>query len=145
MPERLSSRLADILEALALKSGMRILEVGCGPGALARAMAERIGGGYVLGIDRSEKAIRQARDGSATLITQGCLGFRKVSASAFKLNPGDAPFDLAVAIRVGALDGRHPDEAAGSLRAIAAALNRKGRLLIDGGDPLQEIDLKPWR
>jgi SAM-dependent methyltransferase len=124
---------------------MRILEVGCGPGALARAMAERIGGGYVLGIDRSEKAIRQAREGSVGLINQGCLEFRKVSAEAFTLIPGEAPFDLAVAIRVGALDGRHPDKAAGTLKAIAAAMTRRGRLFIDGGHPLKEIDLKSWR
>lgn len=55
--------------------------------------------------------------------------------------PGEAPLDLAVAIRVGALDGRHPELQAASVAAIKAALKPGGRMYIDGGDPLREIDL----
>ena len=145
MSERLSPRLAEILEALPLKAGLRVLEIGCGPGALARAIAERLAGGYVLGIDRSEKAIRKAVDGSSVLIAQGLLDFRRASADMFVLQPGEAPFDLAIAVRVGALDGRHPDQMSRTLQSTAAALTRKGRLFVDGGDPLKEIDLKAWR
>lgn len=112
---------------------------------MARAIAERLAGGYVLGIDRSEKAIRKAVDGSSVLIAQGLLDFRRASADAFVLDRGEAPFDLAVAVRIGALDGRHPDQMGDTIRSVAAALTRKGRLFIDGGDPLKEIDLKPWR
>jgi SAM-dependent methyltransferase len=49
----LSPRLAAIVQALPLRPGLRVLEIGCGPGAAARAILEHIGNGYVLGIDRS--------------------------------------------------------------------------------------------
>jgi protein-L-isoaspartate O-methyltransferase len=39
----LSPRLAAIVEALPLRPGLRVLEIGCGPGAAARAVARRIG------------------------------------------------------------------------------------------------------
>ncbi len=44
-------------------------------------------------------------------------------------------------MRVGALDGRHPDAGKLALEKIRAALKPAGRLFIDGGDPLQEIML----
>ncbi len=51
MGRELSGRLMEIVEALPLKPGMRILEIGCGPGAMAREMAARVGNGHVLAID----------------------------------------------------------------------------------------------
>lgn len=136
----LSPRLAAIADALPLKPGMRILEIGCGPGALARAIAARIDG-HVLGIDRSAKAIRQAIDGSQAEIASGKLAFRCVSAEDFSLQEGEQPYGLAVAIRVGALDGRHPELERRALERIASALKAHGRLYIDGGDPLRELAL----
>jgi hypothetical protein len=53
----------------------------------------------------------------------------------------EAPYDFAVALRVGALDGRHPEADKRARRRIAAALKPGGRLFIDGGDPLREISL----
>jgi hypothetical protein len=50
-----------------------------------------------------------------------------------------------VAIRVGALDGRHPEAEQASLAAIRAALKPGGRLYIDGGEPLREIGLANGR
>jgi cyclopropane fatty-acyl-phospholipid synthase-like methyltransferase len=35
MESKLSKRLVDIADALPLKDGIRVLEIGCGPGALA--------------------------------------------------------------------------------------------------------------
>jgi trans-aconitate methyltransferase len=102
---------------------------------MARELARRLPEGYVLGIDRSAKAIAQASAGD----NPPNLAFRQSSADAFALEPGEAPYDLAVAIRVGALDGRHPDLEQASRAAISAALKRGGRLYIDGGDPLREI------
>lgn len=66
---------------------------------------------------------------------------RLVSAEDFELEPGEAPFDLAFAVRVGALDGRHPEAGRLALRRIAAALAPNGRLFIDGGEPLRAIPL----
>lgn len=97
----ISSRLAKIVASLPLREGMRVLEIGCGPGAAARAVVHRLGDCYVLGIDRSEKAIAQALAGSADEIASGRLEFRRVAAEDFTVRDGEAPFDMAFAIRVG--------------------------------------------
>lgn len=142
MAETLSDRLRDIVDALPLRPGLRILEIGCGPGAMAREMARRLEGrGHVLAIDRSATAIRQAEAGSADEIAAGVLFFRKSDAETFDLAEGEDPFDLAVAIRVGALDGRHPEAGVLARAAIKAALKPGGKLYVDGGDPLREVDL----
>lgn len=136
----LSPRLAAIATALPLKPGLRVLEIGCGPGALARTLAERIGDGRVLAIDRSAKAIALARAGSAAIATKR-LAFLQTAVEDFVLPADEPPFDLAVAVRVGALDGRHPEIAARALARIAAALKPRGKLYVDGGNPLRELPL----
>ena len=141
----LSPRLKAIVDALPLKPDIPILEIGCGTGAAARAIAQQIGNGYILGIDRSERAIQQAIALSQDEIAAGSLGFRQIAAEDFELESGEQPYDLASAIRVGALDGRHPEIAQITLFRIAKALTRKGRLYIDGGNPLQEIKLDAYR
>lgn len=141
MPGNISPRLLEVVESLPLKRGLRVLEIGCGPGVAARAVAERIGSGHVLGIDRSEKAIAQAISGSQALISTGVLSFRQVAIEDFVLQPGERPYDLAFAVRVGVLDGRHPEKQQVALARIRAALRKGGPLFIDGGDPLREIPL----
>jgi len=136
----LSPRLAAIVDALPFP-GLRVLEIGCGPGAAARAVARRIGDGQILAIDRSAKAIEQARRGSEAEIASGRLIFRQVAIEDFELEEGEALFDIAFAVRVGALDGRYPEAGRRALRRIVAALKPTGRLFVDGGDPLREIPL----
>lgn len=53
----LSPRLKAIVEALPLYAGIRVLEIGCGSGVVARAVANRIGEGYILAIDRSPRSL----------------------------------------------------------------------------------------
>ncbi len=142
MAQVLSARLAAIVDALSLRPGLRVLEIGCGPGAAAREIVRRIGDGHVLAIDRSASAIAQAKAASAAEIKSGRLSFRQVAAEDFELEPAEAPYDLALAVRVGALDGRHPEAGRRARRRIAAALTPEGRLFIDGGDPLREISLR---
>ena len=128
----LSPRLAGILAALPLRPGLRVLEIGCGPGALARAIAERVVLGHVLGIDRSARAIGQALALSATQMQAGRLSFRVAAAETFALDHGEMPFDLIVAVRVGALDGRHPEAGARAWPRLRAALAPGGQVFIDG-------------
>ncbi len=90
MPDELSRRLAEVIDALPLRPGIRVLEIGCGPGAAARAV----------------------------------------------------PFDIAFAIRVGALDGRHPELERQAHERIASALVPGGKLFIDAGYPLREVSLQ---
>ncbi len=137
----LSSRLLAIVDGLPLREGMRVLEIGCGPGAMAREMARRIGGGHVLAIDRSARAIEQACAGSGELIAAGVLSFRQEAVEDFTLTPGEAPFDIAVAVRVGALDGRYPEAGETAQRRIAVALTREGRLFVDGSTPISAREL----
>jgi cyclopropane fatty-acyl-phospholipid synthase-like methyltransferase len=145
MANKLSKRLAEIVDKLPLKDGLRILEIGCGPGAMAREIAKRIGTGHILAIDRSAKAIQQAISGSKAEIETGVLLFRQISIEKFELEAKEKPFDIAIAVRVGALDGRHPEIEERALIKITKALTKKGKLFIDGGNPLKEVPLDKYR
>lgn len=138
----LSPRLAELIAALPLKPGLRVLEIGCGPGAAAREVARRIDPGFVLATDRSETAIRQGVSGSAADIAAGRLAFRCSGAAGLSLEEDEPPYDLAFAFRVGVLDGRHPEGQAKAVAAIRAMLKPDGRLFIDGGAPVREIALR---
>ena len=137
----LSLRLAEAVAALPLRPGMRVLEIGGAPGAAAKAVAERLDGGHVLVIDRSAKGVALTERNAADEIAAGVLSVRQVAAEDFELLPGEAPFDLAFGLRVGALDGRHPAAGVLARRRIAAALMPGARLYIDGGNPLRELAL----
>jgi SAM-dependent methyltransferase len=134
-----SPRLAAIVDALPLRPDSRVLEVGCGPGAAARAVAARLSSGHVLAIDRSAAAVAQATAAAADLIATGRMSVRHVAVEHLALSPGEQPYDIVFAVRVGALDGRHPKAGELALRRIAAVTTRNARLFIDGGDPLREL------
>ena len=123
---------------------MRVIEIGCGPGAAARAVAHRVGpNGHVLAVDRSAKAIAQLRETAADLIVAGRLTPCHLEAEELELDPGEDPYDIAFAVRVGAFDGRHPETGAKAMERLGRALVSGGRLFVDGGDPLREITLAP--
>lgn len=144
MPSGLSPRLAAIVDALPLTPRSRVLEIGCGTGAAARAIARRLDTGHILAIDRSATAVAQTRAGSAAEIASGRMSVRQVAVESFDRAPGDLPFDVVLAVRVGALDGRHPDVGQQAAQRILAALAPGGKVFIDGGDPLRELDLSTW-
>ena len=68
-PTKLSPRLQAVVAALPLRLDSRILEIGCGPEAAARAVAARLTTGRILAIDRSAAAIAQARAAAADATT----------------------------------------------------------------------------
>jgi SAM-dependent methyltransferase len=141
MSATLSTRLAAVVSALPLRKGMRVLEIGCGPGAAARAVARVVGEGHVLAIDRSAKAIAQARAASKQEVAAGWLRLRRIAIEDFALKPGEARFDLAFAVRVGALDGRHPEASARAMKRIAEVLKPRGRLFVGDGADMREVAL----
>lgn len=137
----LSSRLKVIVDALPLQPGLRVLEIGCGSGAAAREIAKRIGDGHILAIDRSFKAIQQAIKTSQGEISSAHLTFRQMAVEKLELGKDEELYDIAFAVRVGALDGRHPKIGQFAFPRIAKALKQNGKLYIDGGNHLQEISL----
>jgi ubiquinone/menaquinone biosynthesis C-methylase UbiE len=125
------------VDALPLSNGIRVLEIGCGPGVAAREVMRRIGDGKVVAIDRSEKAIKLALAGSASELETGRLEYRTSAVEDFQLYPGEELFDLAFAMRVGALDGRHPKVGKRALERLKFALKPDGLLFIDEKDPIR--------
>ena len=85
-----------VREALALVPGERVLDVGSGPGLLAREMAEAVGAeGEIAGLDVSEAMIALAR--------RRCEGLSQVHfehGDALRLPWPDACFDAAVSTQV---------------------------------------------
>jgi ubiquinone/menaquinone biosynthesis C-methylase UbiE len=77
-----------------LKEGMRVLDVGCGSGAITKGMVEHVGSnGRVIGIDTSSELIEQARLSHKDLTN---LSFEKQNI--FEYQPAE-PFDLIASAR----------------------------------------------
>lgn len=79
---------------------------------------------------------------STAEVSSGRLSLRHVAAEDLELEPRETRYDIALVVRVGALDGRHPEAGLRVKQRIMAALLPTGRLFIDGGDPLREILLR---
>ena len=76
---QVSPRLAEIVEALPLRPGTRVPEIGCGTGVAARLVWQRFGHGHVLAIDRSAKAIAHAKSGSTAELATGRLALQRIA------------------------------------------------------------------
>jgi cyclopropane fatty-acyl-phospholipid synthase-like methyltransferase len=138
---RLSPRLAAVVDALPLREGLWVLEIGGAPGAAARAVAERIGDGHIHVIDRSPRGVAQIERSASAQIAAGRLSVQCVAVEDFVRPTGHPPYDLAFAVRVGALDGRHPRAGEQARRRLRLALAPHAPLYTDGGDPLTRLAL----
>lgn len=117
--------VAFLVEALGLEAGERVLDVGCGPGRHALALARR--GIEVVGVDLSEDFVALAQDAVAADGLPARFEIADVRDLAY-----DAEFDAAVCLcqgGFGLLGGR--DETAAFDR-ISAALRPGGRLAVSG-------------
>jgi trans-aconitate 2-methyltransferase len=76
---------ADLVARIALEAPGRVLDVGCGPGNSAEAIAKRWPGAAITGIDSSEAMIEKAREAHPE--------WRWIVADASSLVP-DGPYDL---------------------------------------------------
>ena len=82
----LAPKLADFADVV---SGQRVLDVGCGPGALTAVLADRLGAERVTAIDPSESFVAAARDRHPGVTVQ--------RAAAERLPFDDREFDAALA------------------------------------------------
>jgi ubiquinone/menaquinone biosynthesis C-methylase UbiE len=102
----MSERLRKVVEKLDVRPDDRILEIGCGHGVAATLVCERLEGGHLTAIDRSEKMIEAARRRNASHIEAGKAEFIACDLEGF--NPEDRRFDKVFAVRVG-LFHREPE------------------------------------
>ena len=82
----LSAQLADLAD---ITAGQRVIDVGCGPGALTTELVERLGSAAVVAVDPSESFVRAARARMADVDVR--------QASAEQLPFPDDGFDAALA------------------------------------------------
>jgi SAM-dependent methyltransferase len=97
-------RLADLnallneacLAHLSLTGTERVLDVGSGLGQLTRAIARRLSGGSVVGVERSEAQLLEARRYAAKAGEENLVDWRQGDAYALPLEDDEwAQFDLA--------------------------------------------------
>jgi SAM-dependent methyltransferase len=80
-----------------LQPGMRLLDVGCGPGSITRGLAEIVAPGQVVGLDLSSETLDAARRDAAA---RGLENLRYEIGSVYGLPFPDASFDAAYAHQV---------------------------------------------
>jgi len=80
-----------------LKPGMRVLDVGCGPGSITRGLAARVAPGEVIGIDLSEATLASAASDAAE---RGVGNVRYEVGSVYELPFDEAAFDVVFAHQV---------------------------------------------
>ena len=121
-----SSRLLDRAR---LMSGMRVLDVGCGPGRIAIPAAERVGPeGEVVALDVQPQMLKKLEERSAA---SGLTNILTVLGDAGEAELEESSFDRALLVTV---LGEIPDPAA-ALRGICAALKPGGILSVTEAIP----------
>ncbi|MGE3858169.1 MAG: methyltransferase domain-containing protein [Dehalococcoidia bacterium] len=102
-----------------LRPGMRLLDVGCGPGTISTGLARAVAPGEVVGIDVSADVIESARAHAAEV---GVTNARFEAASVYALPYEVASFDVA-----------HAHQVLQHLAAPVDALTEMRRVLRPGG------------
>lgn len=101
-------------------AGLKVVDVGCGGGILADAMARR--GAEVLGVDLADKSLKVARLHALEAGTTG-VQYRKVSAEALAAEQ-PAAFDVVTCMEM----LEHVPDPASVVRACAAMVKPGGRV-----------------
>lgn len=96
-------------------SGIKVVELGCGPGFYSRKLAQRFPQIAVTGVDRSESQVRSARQRAAAQHVHNCF-FERVNALA--LPSKDASFDVLIASRIFTVLPDHERAVAEMLRVL---------------------------
>jgi ubiquinone/menaquinone biosynthesis C-methylase UbiE len=134
-----------------LRPGMRLLDVGCGPGSITRGLAERLTPGQVIGLDLSQETLAAARQDAAAL---GLANLQYEQGSVYHLPFPDASFDVVFAHQV----LQHLREPGTALREMLRVVKSGGLVAVrdvDWGtasywpadpwiDRFVEVHLKTW-
>jgi ubiquinone/menaquinone biosynthesis C-methylase UbiE len=94
-----NDRLRRVVDALDLRPGDRVLEIGCGHGVAATMVCHRLTTGRLTAVDRSPKMIEAATRRNAGHVTAGRAEF--LVAHLEDLDLGERRFDTIFAVRVG--------------------------------------------
>jgi SAM-dependent methyltransferase len=117
-------------EALALRAGERVLDIGCGSGATALKAAALVGGGgHVVGVDISQPLLGLARQRAEG---RGNVAFIEADAGADSIPAG--PFDAAFS-RFGVM---FFDEPVAAFSNIRGAMTASGRIVFACWRPFAE-------
>jgi SAM-dependent methyltransferase len=98
MASRPSERFVWAVDTLALNPADRVLEVGCGHGVAVSLVCERLKGGRITAIDRSEKMIAMAARRNREHVAEGRAVLK--TAALEQADFGDERFDKVFAFNV---------------------------------------------
>ena len=113
----------EYLRLLRVSPGERVLDLGCGSGAVTREIAKRVTpGGSVVGMDSSGALLRVAREYADEAGISGLIEFQEGDCR--KLSFPDASFDVVLAATVLA----HVPEAQRALPEMVRVVRRGGRV-----------------
>ncbi|HTY69088.1 MAG TPA: methyltransferase domain-containing protein [Alphaproteobacteria bacterium] len=127
------------LDALRLKAGDRVLEIGAGPGYVSFALAERVGPqGLVYALDRSAAALEYLERLKAE---RGIAHIRTIAADAATWDGAGCPADSALVTMV----LHHTDDPAGILANVARLVPLGAPVVIGEFDPQGPCEVGPPR
>jgi len=127
------------IEALHLKSGDRVLEVGSGPGYVSLALADRVSpDGIVYAIDKSEQALAYLE---ALQAERGISNIQRICNDAATLELGDLRPDSALVTMV----LHHADDPSGILRNVTRLLPANALAVVSEFHPEGPCEHRPPR
>ncbi|MGW5675902.1 class I SAM-dependent methyltransferase [Streptomyces sp. NPDC003860] len=110
-----------------LRPGMRVLDVGCGPGTITADLAELVPGGHVTGVDLASDVVEQARAHAAQ---RGVDNVRFAVADVNALEYDDGSFDVVHAHQV----LQHLGDPVGALREMRRVCRPGGVVAVRDSD-----------
>lgn len=125
MVARIPDRVRWAVDLVAPPADARVLEVGCGPGAAAELVCERLTGGTMLAIDRSPIAVARTEKRNTRDIEEGRLLVAHSALADLAVDAG--AFDVVLAINVNIF---WTTPARAELDVLGHALAPGGRLAI---------------
>lgn len=108
-----------------LRPGMRLLDVGCGPGSITTGLARAVAPGQVVGIDVVPAVLDQAREANA-----GTTNVRFEAGDVYALGYPDASFDVCYAHQV----LQHLTRPVDAAREMRRVLNPDGLVAVRDAD-----------